>query len=284
MNQQMLIRLQHGYELWFDIIDSPIAQLWLERMMIRHSWPLDDPRRFYGFNDPATEKQIAQAEIQQCIQVINAFQPIIKRSFTSVYDQDFLNYLHHVFERYHGLLDQQNTDWWHNAPVVVQKALSNLNIAVHRCESLRAHRPRIVCTWFGMPKTQSLTLDLIRDNGRLNIDFGGVYLNYVEIGKTLLDLATDNDSYISDDGFRPFDHYSADFVVYFYRDDQQSAIDRVTKYYDQHRDFFQSRNIMSSQDPRALPLKFKVAQLRNPNDIVIDNIRLQQHIQSIEIL
>lgn len=284
MNQKMLIKLQQGYELWFDIIDSPIAQLWVERMMIRHAWPLDDPARFYGFNNLAIEEQIARREIQQCIQIINTFEWIVTKPFTSVRDQDFLNYLHHIFEGYHGLLDQQNTDWWNRAPVAVQKALSRLNIAVHRCESLRSHRPRFVCTWFGMPKTESLTLDQIRNHGCLNIDFGGVYLNYVEIGKTLLDLATDNDHYISDDAFRPFNHYSADFVVYFYHDDQQSAVRRVNEYYDQHRDFFRSQNIASSQDPRALPLKFKVAQLINIDDDIMDNVRQQQLIKTIEIL
>jgi len=284
MHRKMRIELDRGYELWFDILDSPIANLWLDRMMMRHLWPLDDPRRFYGFNTKQHEEQIAHDEILQCIDIINRYQPIITKKFTSVHDQDMLNYLHHIFETYHGLLDQQNTHWWHNAPDVVRRALAQLNISVHRCESLRYRRPRIVCTWFGMPKTQKLDLELINNYGTLNIDFGGVYLNYVEIGKTLSDLASDKDSYISDAAFRPFDHYSADFVIYFYDDNQLRLLDQIDDYYQQHRDFFQGRGIMHSRDARALPLKFKVAQLVNIDPNITYQIQQQQMIKTIDIL
>jgi hypothetical protein len=37
--------------------------------------------------------------------------------------------------------------------------------------------------------------------GDKQIKFGTVYLNYCEIGKTVEDLANDNDKYIGDDAF-----------------------------------------------------------------------------------
>ena len=276
-------------ELEFELIKSPITDLWVEKMRQRHPYVLDDPRRFYGFDDPAHELKRAETMIQDCIDTINDYQHIIKRQFAGAQDQDTLNYLHHIFEVYHGLLDQQTTDWWNAAPEAVRRALADLNIAVHRCESAtRLNRPRMVCTWFGLPKDQVLSQALMLEHGTLITDFGGVYLNYVEIGKTVKDLATDNDQYIHDDAFKPFEHYSADFVVYFFNTDQtevQQDLASMSAYIKEHRDFFDKKGITSVDDPRANPLKFKVAQLRyQDSQEVIDLVRANQFVKQVEII
>jgi hypothetical protein len=126
MSQQYLhIELSNDYTLDFKIHNTPIADLWLERMELRHSYAIDHPDRFYGFD--SQEQEIARAEkmIQDCIVTINDYQPIIEREFTSVYDQDCLNYLHNIFERYHGLLNQQKTIWWLRAPQSARTALTH---------------------------------------------------------------------------------------------------------------------------------------------------------------
>ena len=273
----------------FDLVPSPITDLWVQRMELRHIWPMDDPHRFYGFNDQSVELARAEQMIRDCIQTINAHDPIITKEFVDAYDQDTLNYLHHIFEVYHGLLDQQNTEWWKNAPENVRQAIANLNIAVHRCETAtRSSLPRFVCTWFGMPKECILDPALMKTHGQLTIEFGGVYLNYAEIGKTLKDLTMDNDQYIADDAFRPFEHYSADFVAYFYDvslDQAYKDIERMSVYLKEHRDFFQSKGITTIDDPRALPLKFKVAQLRyQDQQQIIDLLRANQSITQVELI
>jgi len=144
----------------FRVRKTPIAELWAHRMRERLSWSLDHPDRFYGFGTAQQEQDRAVGMIQQCIATINNHQKIIDREFE--YTQDCLNYLHNIFEQYHGLLDQQTSDYWHSAPDTVRQALANLNLAVHRCEAAqRAPRPEFICTWFGMPKTQCLDLLLI---------------------------------------------------------------------------------------------------------------------------
>lgn len=271
-----------GFFLDFDLEPNEIANLWRQKMEQRHSWPMDDPERFYGFNSAQQERERAEHDIIQCIETINSYQPVISKPWTSVDDQDTLNYLHHVFERYHGLLDQQHSDWWQQAPDVVRRALANLNVAVHRAETVsRGSRPRFVCTWFGMPKDSELDLELVRCHGRLSYEFGGVYLNYVEIGKTLEDLSQDDDQYISDHAFQPFRRYSADFNVRFY--DAMADVARVYKYFEKHRVFFEQRGILSWDDPRTKPVRFKVAQLRTDldRDTVIARLSESQHIQDI---
>ena len=273
-----------NFDLEFRLLDSPITKLWIERMQSRQSYTLDDPKRFYGFNSQAEEITIATKMITRCIDTINAHQLIIHRPFTDVHDQDCLNYLHNIFERYHGLLDQQNTEFWNQAPDSVRKALADLNIAVHRCETARqGNLPRFVCTWFGMPKIKTLPFDVMAQHGVITPAWGSVCLNYVEIGKTLEDLAHDNDKYIADIAFKPFNLYSADFNVRFY--ELSPNLNSMKTYYNTHKKFFNKYRFTDFNDPRLLPLKFPVAELANPYDKekLLDQIRQRQYVNKIYI-
>ncbi len=282
MPDYLQIVFNHSLEMSFRIDKTQLAALWLERMNQRHRWCLDDPSRFYGFGSVEQEKQQAKNQLKQCIQVINGHDKIILREFGDIHDQDYLNYLHNRFEKYHGLLDQQNTVWWKAAPIEVQKALADLNIAVHRAESVAVvNRPRFVCTWFGMPKHLQLDQQIIEAHGSTLYQFGGVYLNYVEIGKTLEDLSRDNDHYIGQDAFKPFLHYSADFNVRFY--DQSADLQSMDAYFQQHREFFVSKDVHTPQDYRAMPYRFRVAQLEStlPRSQILELIANNQLITDI---
>jgi hypothetical protein len=268
----------------FQIRNTPIAELWAERMHKRHSWPLDHPDRFYGFGTTEQEKDNAQKYILHCIKVINDHELLILRPFE--WTQDCLNYLHNVFEIHHGLLDQQTSSYWLSAPNSVRRALAELNLAVHRCETaMQPPVPRFVCTWYGMPKTQQLDLDLQRKYGESQIKFGTVYLNYCEIGKTVEDLEQDNDTYIADEAFRPFSHYSADFNVQFNEQDLRQKDQRIQHYIDQHQEFFLAKNITSVYNVQAQPLRFPVADLiySGNQQQLINEISQRQWVSNVEL-
>lgn len=278
----MTITFGGDFSLEFHLEQHAIAQQWLAKMRARHEWPMDDARRFYGFDGQDKSRARAEQDLQICIQTINAYQPIITREWTTIDDQDFLNYLHSIFEQYHGLLDQQGHEWWQKAPDEVRQALAGLNIAVHRAESAtRGDWPRVVCTWFGMPKDSSLDPKDMVQYGRLSYEFGGVYVNYVEIGKTLEDLAHDNDQWIGDDAFQSFLRYSTDFNIRFY--DAIADVARCYRYFEQHREFFTARGIQSFDDYRVMPRRYKVAQLRmtQSQESILDALRDRQHITDI---
>jgi hypothetical protein len=284
MSQRLVITLADNFELCFKIRQTPLAELWLERMSQRHAWPMDNPDRFYGFDTAQQERDRAVDMIQQCIVTINSYQHIIDREFE--YTQDGLNYLHHIFERYHGLLDQQTSDYWLQAPVAVRQALANLNLAVHRCETAMAEpSPRFVCTWFGMPKTQQLDVDTMSKWGELKNKFGTVYLNYCEIGKTVEDLAHDNDIYIGDDAFRPFGHYSADFNVSFYNQDLNKKFFNMQQYIEKHQEFFLAHGIETVYNVKAQPLRFPVADLEytGTQQQLITQIRSRQLVREVTV-
>jgi hypothetical protein len=286
MPQHMLIRLgQDGdLKLEFKIRSTPVAELWVERMQARGDYPLDHPDRFYGFGTLAQEQLRAVEYIQKCIATINAHEYLIDRPFE--YTQDCLNYLHNIFEQHHGLLDQQNSDYWIRSPEPVRRALAELNLAVHRCESVSSGTsPRFVCTWYGMPKTQQLLLELQDQYTTNQVKFGTVYLNYCEIGKTAEDLANDNDKYIGDDAFRPFDHYSADFNVQFRDQDLTDSYGKIQKYIDQHRDFFVARGITNVYNTQARPLRLPVADLvyDGNQEQILAQIAERQWVQQVTI-
>ena len=244
----------------FAIRNTPVADLWVDRMKHRCDWPMDHPDRFYGFDTLEQEQARAEQYITNCIGRINQHRALIQRPFE--WTQDCLNYLHNIFEIHHGLLNQQYSEYWQTANNDARQALAELNLAVHRCETaLQPPQPRIVCTWFGMPKTHKLDPGLQGVYGDWRIKFGTVYLNYCEIGKTVEDLAHDNDKYIADDAFRPFSHYSADFNVQFHDTDLNKKYGQIQRYIDQHPEFFLARNITSVYNIQAQPLRFPVADL-----------------------
>jgi hypothetical protein len=187
------------------------------------------------------------------------------------------------------LLDKQDHEYWNTAPESVQRALAELNIAVHRCETVtRSNRPRFVCTWFGLPKTKTLTSDMMHQYGTLNTPFGSVCLNYVEIGKTLEDLAMDDDKYISDEAFLPFNHYSADFVVRFYEDSSNQVAEHLEKMqqdYTAHQEFFCEKGYKYFSNAKLLPYRFPVAHLieTQPRPRLLETIQTQQHITRVSL-
>lgn len=219
----------------YRLRDTSIAHKWVQRVRLAQQlgYPIDDPARFYGFGSIIEQKASAVSDMNNLIDILQNWINIDKR-LSSVEDQDTLNYLHHIFETEHGLLDNQN----YGTPL--QQNLSKLNILVHRCESIaRGARPRHVVTYFGLPKTETLEIDDYQ-YFESNVKFGTVYINYAEIGKTLHDLMTDNDSYIHPEAFRPFVHYSADFVVKFWNDPQPNLKKDLYAYYVTHENFFRS--------------------------------------------
>jgi hypothetical protein len=258
----------------FKLLDNSVVPKWIERVLLaQKTYHIDAPDRFYGFADK--EEQLALDLINASITIINKHTPIIERSIASVYDQDTLNYLHHIFEVYHGLLDQQNTEYWNNAPKEVQVALADLNLCVHRCEAVARglSEKRHVVTWYGLPKNVTL------DDSDYNLfatewDAGTVFLNYVEIGKPLEDFFADNDQYIAKEAFQPFVHYSADFVVKFTQSKNTTDYsDKLHKYYELHKDYF------GPWQPSFVPGRIPLAKLESELDLT--QIQSRQYVKSV---
>jgi hypothetical protein len=282
------IDLADNYTLSFTIRNHSVANTWAKLLDIAiKKYSIDDPGRFYQFG--TRENQIAKAlqKINDTIGLINDYSPIINRRLSDVSEQDTLNYLHHIFEEYHGLLDQQDHVFWLRAPTKIRKALADLNIQVHECESIArslSNKPSHVLTWYKMPKLVRLEdsqYNLFEDCSKL----GTIYLLYTEIGKTFEDLSIDNDKYIHDDAFRPFKHFSADFQVKYYDDDPRQIEEKrviMQQYYETNREFFEKQGL-SWGHPYLRSGAIPLADLDNTSADIISELESKQWVKTITI-
>jgi hypothetical protein len=106
-----------------------------------------------------------------------------------------------------------------------------------------------------------------------------------EIGKTPEDLAYDQDQYISDDAFQPWQRYSADFFVPFFDIDTRAYLPAMEKYLDQHREFFVARGIESVYNTQVLPMRYPVADLEDSRSEseLMSLIQQRQYITRVSI-
>lgn len=269
--------LQDELVVKYNLRNTPITKKWIERVVTAQQlgYVIDDPKRFYGFDSLENLQSAALKTINDLIVTLNQYTQI-DYQLNSVHDQDTLNRLHHVFESEHGLLDAKSTD------NEFKEHLCNLNLSVHRCESIaRGAHARHVVTYFGLPKTQTLSEDDY-NYFESQITFGTVYINYAEIGKTLYDLMLDNDNYIDPAAFQPFTHYSADFVVKFWNDKNAYLHDKLAHYYDQNKDFFQSLG-HSWLDLKKSVGAIPVADLDYSGDILTD-LETRQFVKAVHFL
>lgn len=269
--------LQDFIVVQYRLRPTVITQRWVNKVLLaQQQYTIDDPHRFYGFGSYDAQVQDALDRVNHNITVINLHEQIIWRTLADVNDQDTLNYLHNVFEIHHGLLDQQDDQHWLALPKSVQLALADLNLCVHRCESVaRGASPRHVVTWYGLPKTDMLDLEDY-DQVQYTWGAGTVFLNYAEIGKTLEDLAFDNDQYIAPGAFQPFRHYSADFVVRFYEQTPEQAMEKraiIDAYYRNMKSFF------GDWHPHYRPGNIAVADIIDR--IPIEELETRQYIKSV---
>jgi len=245
----IIITLTDGksdYDLKFKLLDISIAQRWVKHLnlFIQAGQPWDDNKRFYNFPNTQFTEEVVAARLKELITTIKNYDPsVVKKDIGANITQDDLNYFHHIFETCHGLYDAQHTNtFFQNAPVEVQNALGDLNIWIHRYESL-GQIPRFVATWKYKPYRDSI-LDDEFEFFNLSEEWGDLRLNYCEIGKTLFDLWNDNDQYICPEAFKPLHYFCFDFTVRFTdksKEDFAEMEEKIWQYFDKNQDFFREQ-------------------------------------------
>lgn len=275
-------------DLEFDVLEIDIAQRWLRevQLFIDAGQPWDDAHRFYNFASTPWNHHLVVQKLAQLVDTINQHQAVIDIDWQDHLSQDDLNRLHHVFERYHGLYDQQHTnDWFQSAPQAVQAALADLNVWIHRYETL-GDIPRFVATWRYKPQRQPIQ-DHDFQHFSLVESWGDLRLNYCEIGKNLYDVWHDNDSYISAQAFRPQHWFAFDFTVRFTTHTQayyQRQQQLIHAWFNQNLHKFESLGYHDFNDPKLALGGITVARLRGSDKTqMLDHIDRHQCLKSIRI-
>jgi hypothetical protein len=216
----------HTLDLEYDIIDNHFTPKWIKAYQRGQQYgnPISNPDRFDGLNNEWTEERVFGI-INERVDQINQMVPgLIDRKLTDSQDQDTLNYLHSFFEQYHGKVDAWLTDpWWQDKPRELRPIWSDLNIYIHKMESLnRGERPNIKITWYDTPKPDKLDVEDYKLFTPY-YNFGYIYTLYADVGKDLMSLTYDHDQYHLD--FVPPTTIAADCRLRFHN----SSIEEVSK-------------------------------------------------------
>jgi hypothetical protein len=164
---------------------------------------------------------------------------------------------------------------------------------VHRCESMaegtvRKMLPGHFVTYYDQPRGPGIrTLeDTDYEHFTEFVEFGTVYLLYVEIGKTLQDMALDDDDHIGDEAYKPFRHYASDFIIRYWG----MTVESINKYhrmykehYDENKEFYDSRYNYSHiyNRPGNIPLA-KLQTHLSPIEVVTE-IQKRQFVSSVKL-
>ena len=281
--------------LTYNINDTSIAQRWatlLDEAIQQHT--IDDPKRLYGFDTLDIERQKAVDAINKCVDTINDYSPgFVERRMTPELIQDDLNYLHHIFEVYHGMLNEPH-EFFIEAPVEVQRALGQLNLEVHRCEAMaegtvRKMMPTHLVTYYDQPRGPGIrTLeDDDYEHFTDHVEFGTVYLLYVEIGKTLQDMAIDDDDHIGDEAYKPFRHYASDFVIRYFGTKTETVNNFRKMYknhYDENKEFYDARYDYGHIYNRPGNIPLAKLQTHLSPEQVITEIQKRQFVSSVTLI
>jgi len=205
MFKLILTNGQEEIKIPFTIRSTPIAEKWFKELC--KNYPLFETHRFSNWG----EQNIVN-ELNLLIDIINDYDQIIDKKVSKKPSQQDLNYLHKFFEKLRGEVTE-STEWFQTAPDGIQKAVEKFNILIHQLEAnLRTkNHPTIVVTFKDRPIFKLDNEDLKYFTFRWTQ--GTVYINYCQVGKTVLDVFKDKDHIA--EGIRPQEYYSADFMIKF---------------------------------------------------------------------
>ncbi len=190
----------------FKLRDTEIANKWFAELS--KNYELCETDRFSNWGNHNFINQLNNQ-----IDIINAYDNIIDKKASVFTNQEDLNYLHKFFEDLRGEAIV-STEWFTNAPAEVKIALEKFNILIHQLESAirtKNKHPTLVVTFKGETRLELSQDDM--QNFTYKWESGTAYINYCHVGKTVLDAFRDRDNIT--EAVRPQTHYCADFIVKF---------------------------------------------------------------------
>ena len=205
MFKVVLTNEHKNLDLIFSIRDSNIAKKWYKQL--KNNYSLYEVNRFSNWGNNDFIKKL-----NYHIDVVNAYDFKIDKHINKTSTQQDLNYLHKFFETLRGEVNKK-TKWFKTAPKEVQQSVERFNILIHQYESTlrtKDKHPTIVVTFNDRPRLKLSQDDMKHFTYKWKS--GTVYINYCQVGKTVLDAFKDNDSIAE---VRPQTHYSADFMIKF---------------------------------------------------------------------
>lgn len=266
----------------------PIGKRWFEAVKLfveRGTHIIEDPYRFYGFPTPLSRKEFVVSELNRNFDILNEYQPdSVRHRAHMEMDQDYLNVLHTYFEVLSGTCTNA-AEFYLNAPDEIRHSLSQCNALIHRYESQFLLSKGVVLQRLNLNFYPTERWPLQPEDYsqfRLHYNPGEVFLTYVDVGKPIWDLYTDQDQVIGEDAILPQRHYSSGFSVRFSqrKEPSQEVWNDFWKWYENYRPLMESRGISKEE----LSLGFcPVGTVEKFSETTIDEIAKRQFMKGVYI-
>ena len=202
---------QIGYTI--QVFDNPLAQDWINALkgILINGNLLEKNFCFLGFPDTARDIEYLCYELNKAIDTINAFfdDYKIKETYTPKTlrtgldpNQELMNHLHNHFERLQGTV-WNLSDYYKRADYDTKYAIRQLNNICHELESLMLsiRKKHTLPEWVRSSQITTFLqcdrYDLTDEHRQLFVEngydrnFGGVYMHWTQIGKTLFEVFRD---------------------------------------------------------------------------------------------
>jgi hypothetical protein len=236
-------------ELYFDILDSNIAKKWA--IEVNKNYTIYENDRFINWTNNKKDKTYYVNELNKQMKIVDDYAPNTIPFFFNIdqVNQKSFNILHKFFEETRGPIEDP-PEFYKNAPHPVQEAINRFNIMIHEFESLEFNKTknsvhpeaRVIVTFNNRIRCELEDEDY--DHFTFKWTFGDVYINYCEVGKTVIDVIKDNDTIVGDSNIRPLRYYSADLQVKFSPTVDDTEYNRrkqiIKNKYIEKQDFFES--------------------------------------------
>ena len=229
------------------VYDDPMARRWYLALqdLVRRNQYLEKNFCFLGFPDSARNLDFICQELTWARNQINGFfqdryhivetytPDLLRDPVTLDPNQATMNLLHNHFEHLQGTV-WQLSDYYRRADYQTKFAIRQLNNLCHEAESLMLSqrkqarqpewvRPTQITTFLNAPRIEFPTeYKTTFDETRYDRVFGGVYLHWTQIGKTLYEVYVDENGADIDqttcDAITHLRYYSGEFDIEWARD------------------------------------------------------------------
>ena len=223
--------------LTFECYDTSVALRWFALLseVLSADPTLRECDRLHDFPGTAWSESAVVDRINTSIDIINSHLPAIAERAVLGGGRHQLNQLHLRFEQLRGGILTPSIHW-QQANEVLRSAINDLNLHIHRLEDLLDSDSNTVPWPHAIITFRNFQRRLLepQDYALFTTDtqFGEVYLNYCEVGKSLWNVYFDGDSVIGDDNIRPLRYYSPEMVLKFYDSTQDSELPKFWQWWD----------------------------------------------------
>lgn len=296
MNFNVYFANPKGEEIGFNFIvnDTEIGRRWFVELMAQlgRDASIKDPNRLYNFPNSNWDEKRFCDQLNQCIDLINNPDEVITDRAYIGMGQDGLNVLHHYFETLKGT-PENPTEFIKSLSIDKYEALSMMNTLIHRMETfLRAREngvqglyPRVLVSFKNAPWQALFDRDF--DLFTMQHEFGEVYLNYAEVGKTLMSVWRDKDDVVGDSNIKPQRFFNAAFSIPFFETTKEQEDRQLTAFYkwwDENEDRLSNLGFTKG-DPKNAINHICIAKLNTklPRELIIDMIATHQTISRVTL-